>query len=98
MKCLFPILAAAVALPLVAGAFDVGQPAPAFVAHDAEGRAVTLAALRGKTVVLEWTNDGCPFVGHMYSSGVMQSLQRRAAAERVVWLSVISSRRASKAT
>jgi hypothetical protein len=91
MKFFFPILAAAVGLPLVAGAFDVGQPAPAFVAHDAEGKSVALASFRGKTVVLEWTNDGCPFVGHMYSSGVMQSLQRRSAAEGVVWLSVISS-------
>jgi hypothetical protein len=42
-------------------------------------------------VVLEWTNQGCPFVGHMYASGVMQGLQRRAAAEGTAWLTVISS-------
>ena len=85
------ILAAALAAPLTAAAIEVGQPAPAFSARDAEGRPVTLASLRGKTVVLEWTNNGCPFVGHMYSSGVMQRLQRQAAADGLVWLSVISS-------
>jgi hypothetical protein len=52
---------------------------------------VSLGQLRGKIVVLEWTNNGCPFVGHMYRSGIMQRLQRQAAAEGVVWLSVISS-------
>lgn len=70
---------------------DVGKPAPAFAARDAAGRPVDLSTYRGKTVVLEWTNDGCPYVGHMYRSGVMQALQRRAAGEGVVWLSVISS-------
>lgn len=66
-------------------------PAPAFVAQDAAGKPVSLAAFRGKTVVLEWTNNGCPFVGHMYASGVMQDLQRKAASDGVVWLTVISS-------
>ena len=88
---LIPILAAATAAPLPAAAIDVGHPAPAFSAVGADGKPVSLAALKGKTVVLEWTNDGCPYVGHMYSSGVMQGLQRQAAAEGVVWLAVISS-------
>jgi len=87
--------AAALAILLLAHlgavALDAGQPAPAFVARDADGRAVTLAALRGRTVVLEWTNEGCPFVAHMYDSGVMQRLQRASAAQGVVWLTVISS-------
>ena len=68
-----------------------GDLAPEIHVPDETGADFQLSALRGKTVVLEWTNDGCPFVGHMYSSGVMQNLQRRAAAESVVWLSVISS-------
>jgi hypothetical protein len=91
MKTLVTILAPVLAMPLMAGAITIGQPAPAFQAHDAEGKLVSLAALRGKTVVLEWTNNSCPFVGHMYSSGVMQRLQHRAAAEGAVWLTVISS-------
>jgi hypothetical protein len=66
-------------------------PAPAFQARDFEGKPVSLAAFHGKTVVLEWTNNGCPFVGHMYASGVMQRLQRDAARDGIVWISVISS-------
>jgi len=85
------ILAAALTLPAGANAINIGAPAPAFEARDAAGKPVALAALKGKTVVLEWTNNGCPFVGHMYSSGVMQRLQRQAAADGVLWLTVISS-------
>jgi hypothetical protein len=88
----FTLIAAGVLAASPAGAaLDIGHPAPAFSALDADGKAVTLDSLRGRTVVLEWTNNGCPYVGHMYSSGVMQTLQRRATAEGVVWLVVISS-------
>jgi len=72
-------------------AVAVGQPAPGFTATGSNGETVRLADLRGKTVVLEWTNDGCPYVGKWYRSGAMQQLQRDAAAAGVVWLSVISS-------
>jgi len=41
--------------------------------------------------VLEWTNDGCPFVGKYYESGDMQALQRKYIAAGVVWLTVASS-------
>ncbi len=91
MRHFVSMLAAALAIPLAASAISIGATAPAFEARDAAGKPVSLAALRGKTVVLEWTNNGCPFVGHMYSSGVMQRLQRQAAADGVVWLTVISS-------
>jgi Redoxin len=91
MRHFAPALASLLVAPVAAAAIQVGQPAPAFQAHDAAGKPVTLAAFSGKTVVLEWTNNGCPFVGHMYSSGVMQRLQRQAAADGVVWLTVISS-------
>lgn len=91
MKRLALFLATLCAAPFPAHAVDVGAPAPAFVAQDAAGKPVALAQFRGKIVVLEWTNNGCPFVGHMYRSGVMQRLQRQAAADGVVWLSVISS-------
>lgn len=69
----------------------VGEAAPAFTATDSNGKTVKLSDYLGKTVVLEWTNDGCPFVQKHYSSGNMQSLQKDAAAKGVVWLSVISS-------
>jgi len=69
----------------------VGQPAPAFRAAGADGRPIDLAAFRGKTVVLEWTNHDCPFVKKHYDSGNLPRLQQEAAAQGVVWLQVVSS-------
>jgi hypothetical protein len=70
---------------------QIGQPAPEFSAVDSNGKTVKLADFRGKTVVLEWTNDGCPYVKKHYSTGNMQSLQMEETAKGIVWLTVISS-------
>ncbi|WP_149538230.1 redoxin domain-containing protein [Siccirubricoccus phaeus] len=69
----------------------IGQPAPAFSAQDSNGRTQTLEALRGKLVVLEWTNHECPFVQKHYRSSNMQTLQREVTGAGAAWLSVISS-------
>ncbi len=69
----------------------LGAPAPDFTGRDSDGNTVSLSALRGKLVVLEWTNDGCPYVKKWYGSGAMQALQAEAASRGAVWLSVISS-------
>ncbi len=69
----------------------IGQPAPAFSAVDTAGKTRSLAEFKGKTVVLEWTNDGCPYVKKHYGAGNMQKLQQDAAAEGTVWLTIISS-------
>lgn len=83
---------AVLVLPRLAhAAVRIGAPAPDFTAIDSNGQAVHLADLRGRIVVLEWTNDGCPFVGKWYRSGAMQALQRDATALGAVWLTVISS-------
>lgn len=74
-----------------ADAPKIGSPAPAFSATDSNGKTVSLSDYRGKLVVLEWTNDGCPFVQHYYKRGAMQSLQKDYTGKGVVWLSVISS-------
>jgi peroxiredoxin len=58
---------------------------------DSNGKAVRLNDFRGKTVVLEWTNDHCPYVKKHYSSNNMQTLQKEETAKGVVWLTVISS-------
>ena len=68
-----------------------GKPAPEFSATDSNGKTQKLADLKGRTVVLEWTNDGCPYVRKHYGSGNMQALQKAAADKGVVWLTVISS-------
>lgn len=69
-----------------------GARAPAFSVQDANGRTRTLAEFAGRTVVLEWTNHGCPYVRKHYDANNMQTLQREAAADNIVWLQVISSR------
>ncbi len=69
----------------------VGQPAPAFNALDTAGKAVSLADFKGRHVVLEWVNPGCPYVVKHYGSGNMQGTQREAVAKGVVWLSVNST-------
>jgi hypothetical protein len=68
-----------------------GVAAPAFAAQDIAGNTVRLGDFAGKTVVLEWTNNGCPFVAKHYDSGNMQALQRRHTEAGGVWLVVASS-------
>jgi peroxiredoxin len=75
----------------LAQAARVGEPAPDFTGTDSHGKTVRLADLKGKFVVLEWHNDGCPYVGKHYGSGNMQRLQREWTGKGVVWLTVISS-------
>ena len=68
-----------------------GETAPAFTAPDITGKTVRLGDYAGKIVVLEWTNDGCPFVGKHYNSGNMQALQQKYTGSGVVWLTIASS-------
>lgn len=84
-------LALACTTSIAHAAADIGQPAPAFTAQGADGKPVSLADYKGKTVVLEWTNHDCPFVKKHYDSGNIPSLQKDAAAKGIVWLQVISS-------
>ncbi|OQC06532.1 thioredoxin family protein [Candidatus Skiveiella danica] len=72
----------------------VGQSAPGFTLTDTAGKPVRLADFKGKTVVLEWNNPGCPFVRKHYQ-GNMQALQKEAAAQGVVWLAINSTETAS---
>ncbi len=84
------LLAFASAAPALADPAP-NAPAPVFSATDTRGQTVDLGALKGRTVVLEWTNHDCPFVRKHYESGNMQAIQARAAEDGVVWISVISS-------
>ena len=85
------IVTALVAGPRAIGAARVGDQAPGFSATDTKGKVHTLAELKGKWVVLEWHNNGCPYVRKYYGSGNMQQQQRAWTAKGVVWLTVISS-------
>ncbi len=69
----------------------VGTAAPAFTLTDIAGKQHSLADYKGKFVVLEWFNEGCPFVKKHYTSGNMQKLQQEYTGKDVVWLSISSS-------
>jgi peroxiredoxin len=83
-------IAAAYTKPAVA-AIEVGKPAPEFSVKDIKGQDVSLSGLKGKIVVMEWTNHQCPYVVKHYATKNMQGLQQDAAKDGVVWLSVVSS-------
>lgn len=68
----------------------VGERAPDFTATTATGETVSLSDFAGQTVMLEWTNHGCPYVVRHYG-GNMQAQQDAAAEAGVVWIQVISS-------
>lgn len=85
--CTLLLAAAQVAM----SAAKVGQSAPDFSGTGSDGKSYHLADYRGKFVVLEWHNNGCPYTRKHYNSGNMQNLQKQWTARGVVWLTVISS-------
>lgn len=72
-------------------AVKVGDAAPDFTGTDSHGQSHKLSDYRGKFVVLEWHNNGCPFTKKHYESGNMQNLQKEWTGKGVVWFTVISS-------
>ena len=88
-------LVGALALVMSAQAAEVGKPAPDFNTTDAKGQALDLKNLKGKVVVLEWINHGCPFVKKHYGAGNMQKIQETYTAKGVVWISVSSASKQS---
>lgn len=68
-----------------------GVAAPAFTLPDSNGKTHGLKDYQGKTVILEWTNHLCPYVGKHYGTGNMQALQRETTSQGMIWLSIISS-------
>jgi peroxiredoxin len=90
---LFPITIALIlcAAPLLIAAAKVGDAAPDFSATASSGKTYRLSSNLGKYVVLEWHNNGCPYVGKQYNSGNMQRLQKEWTAKGVVWLTILSS-------
>ncbi len=93
-----PLLLAAVAFAAASlaaagahAAATVGRAAPTFTVKDVAGKTVSLADHKGKFVVLEWVNPGCPFVQKHYRSANMQAMQKDATGKGVVWLAVSST-------
>jgi peroxiredoxin len=68
----------------------VGKPAPDFTLKALDGTEVSLAAHRGKTVVLEWFNPQCPFVIKSHTKGSLVDTAKRRSGADVVWLAINS--------
>lgn len=89
---LIPMMTAAtiaLALPLAAAQKN-GATAQDFKLTDVNGKTVQLSKFRGKNVVLEWHNPGCPFVKKHYDTGNMQATQAAAQKQDTVWLTINS--------
>jgi peroxiredoxin len=84
------VLAALAAAPLRAEVAP-GQPAPDFTLQDQTGTPRKLSDSKGKYVVLEWYNNGCPFVRRHYDAKNMQALQKKYTEKGVVWYTISSS-------
>jgi len=76
---------------MASGPADIGKLAPDFTLNDLDGHAVHLADLRGKTVVLEWFNPDCPFVGRSHTKGSLKGLAAKHMGQGIVWLGIDSA-------
>ena len=88
---LLTLLVIALGSAAVFAAAKVGEMAPDFSVVDSNGKMHKLSDYKGKFVVLEWHNQGCPYVRKHYGSGNMQKLQKEWTSKGVVWLTIISS-------
>jgi peroxiredoxin len=70
---------------------DIGKPVPDFTLKDLDGNDVKLSSFKGKVVVLEWFNPGCPFVRKSHTKGSLKELAKKRTQEGIVWLAVNSS-------
>jgi peroxiredoxin len=89
-KAAEPAAAPGAEAPAAAGPARVGAPAPDFTLTDLDGKSVSLSQYRGKLVVLEWFNPGCPFVRNSHTAGSLKGLGDKYAGDGVVWLAINS--------
>jgi len=87
----FMFISVCIGVAGAAGALEIQQPVPDLAVQDAAGKLVKLSDFKGRVVVLEWTNPGCPYVRKHYDSGNMPGTQKAALAQGVVWLTVSST-------
>jgi len=83
---ILPTLLACLMAVVSFAAPQIGQPAPDFTGKTLDGKTVSLADFKGKTVVLEWYNPDCPYVKKFYGVGKMQEFQKQVIADGGVWL------------
>ena len=97
MKINFKSLLVAAGLTLTAvnanAAVKSGDTAPDFELPGHDGKTHKLSDYKGKHVVLEWFNEGFPYVKKHYDAPDMnmQALQKKYGEKNVVWLTIVSS-------
>lgn len=93
LKKLFALAFCLTALHISAAqaSVNIGDDAPNFKSLNTYSKPIALDQMKGKIVVLEWTNHECPFVVKHYESGNMQKTQKAVAGDDVVWISIVSS-------
>ena len=91
MKTLTLALSLAISPLASAEEATVGAPAIDFELVDTNGKTTKLSEYKGKAVVLEWFNPGCPFVVYAHEQGPLKDLASKAQEEDVVWLAINSS-------
>lgn len=74
----------------VLASLPIGAPAPDFALPDLDGKTVRLADYKGKLVVLEWFNPGCPFIKVAHEKRALSKLVAKYAAKGVVFLAINS--------
>ena len=84
-------IAIALTLPAMAAAPKNGEAAPDFTGKGSDGKDYKLSQFKGKTVVLEWFNNDCPYVKKYYDAKEMQKLQKEQTGKGVIWLTIVSS-------
>jgi peroxiredoxin len=68
----------------------LGKPAPDFTLEAVDGSKVSLSSFKGKVVVLEWFNPGCPFVVRSHTKGSLINTAKKHTDAGVVWLAINS--------
>ena len=71
-------------------ASEIGAEAPDFSLTSITGQTVKLSDYRGKTVILEWFNPGCPFVKYAHGEGVIREQAAKWVSDDTVWLAINS--------
>jgi len=77
--------------PPAAAKATLGKPAPDFTLKDLAGKEVKLSTFKGKTIVLEWFNPGCPFVKKSHTVGSLVGTAKKQVKAGVVWLAINSA-------
>jgi peroxiredoxin len=68
----------------------VGSAAPDFKLKDTEGKEISLSQFKGKVVVLEWYNSGCPFVKRHHDKYKTMADTAKKFGDKVVWIAINS--------